>query len=76
MFSRATGMPPHAYQIQLRIMRAKLLLKKWPIASVAALTGFVDQSHFTRQFKRLVGVTPAQYAGEGKKVQDAGVPLR
>jgi AraC-like DNA-binding protein len=76
MFSRATGMPPHAYQIQLRIMRAKLLLKKWPIASVAALTGFVDQSHFTRQFKRLMGVTPAQYAGEGKKVQDAGVPLR
>jgi AraC-like DNA-binding protein/quercetin dioxygenase-like cupin family protein len=74
MFSRATGMPPHAYQIQLRIMRAKSLLKQWPIASVSALTGFFDQSHFTRQFKHLVGVTPAQYAGQGKKVQDAMVP--
>lgn len=70
VFSRTIGMPPHAYQIQLRIMFAKSLLKAWPIASVAALTGFVDQSHFTRQFKRLVGVTPAQYANQGKKVQD------
>jgi AraC-like DNA-binding protein len=76
VFCRATGMPPHAYQIHLRIMRAKLLLKRWPIASVAALTGFVDQSHFTRQFKRLVGVTPAQYAGGSKKVQDVFVPPR
>ena len=30
-------------------------------ADVAAELGFVDQSHFTRHFKRLVGVTPARY---------------
>jgi AraC-like DNA-binding protein len=70
VFCRATGVPPHAYQIQLRIIRAKLLLRRWPIASVAAITGFVDQSHFTRLFKCIVGVTPAQYANNGKKVQD------
>jgi len=31
-------------------------------AQVAADCGFADQSHFTRHFKRLTGVTPAQYA--------------
>lgn len=67
VFSRATGMPPHGYLIQLRIMRAKVLLETWPIASVAALTGFVDQTHFTRQFRRQLGITPAQYAGVARK---------
>lgn len=71
VFCRHTGMPPHAYQIQLRIMRAKTLARKhWPLAQVASVTGFADQSHFTRHFKRLVGVTPAQYAGQSKNVQD------
>ena len=71
VFCRQTGMPPHAYQIHLRIMRATTLIREHrPIASVAAITGFTDQSHFTRHFKRLRGVTPAQYAGQGKNVQD------
>jgi AraC family transcriptional regulator len=32
-----------------------------PLASVALMTGFADQSHFTRAFKRQVGLTPAAY---------------
>jgi AraC family transcriptional regulator len=32
-----------------------------PLADVAALAGFADQSHFTRVFKRQVGFTPAAY---------------
>jgi AraC-like DNA-binding protein len=62
-FCRVTGMPPHAYQIHLRIVRAKALLRRrQPIAQVAHSTGFADQSHFTRHFKRLTGIPPARYA--------------
>jgi AraC family transcriptional regulator len=32
-----------------------------PLADVATEVGFSDQSHFTRHFKRLVGVTPRQF---------------
>lgn len=61
-FRRVTGLPPHAYQVQLRVQQAKRLLAAGlPIAQVAAETGFADQSHLNRHFKRLVGVTPGQY---------------
>jgi len=53
-FSRTFGIPPHAYQIQLRILQAKRLLrKKQSIESVAIETGFISQSHFGLHFKRL-----------------------
>jgi AraC-like DNA-binding protein len=39
---------------------------------VARETGFADQSHLTRRFKRLVGVTPGRYAEGSKNVQYAG----
>jgi AraC-like DNA-binding protein len=71
IFRREVGMPPHAYQIQRRIARAKVLLRQdWPIADVAHHTGFADQSHFTRHFKRMVGVTPGQFVPDRKNVQD------
>lgn len=62
VFSEQMGMPPHAFQTQVRVSRAKALLRQgWSIAQVAAQTGFADQSHLTRHFKRLAGVTPGQY---------------
>lgn len=62
LFRRHTGLPPHAYQKQLRIDHARRLLRrKVPIAQVAAQIGFADQSHLTRQFKQLLGVTPGQF---------------
>ncbi len=62
-FKRRYGLPPHAYQLCLRVMRARrLLLEGAPPAHAAAHCGFVDQSHFNRHFKRIVGVTPTQYA--------------
>jgi AraC-like DNA-binding protein len=72
-FRRQLGMPPHAYQIQRRIARAKALLRaNWTIADVAHRTGFADQSHLTRHFKRIVGVTPGQFVPDRKNVQDLG----
>lgn len=62
LFSQKVGMPPHAFQIQIRIHRAKQLLRKGePINSIAASLGFADQSHFTRHFKRLMKITPSLY---------------
>lgn len=61
-FHNEIGLPPFEYQNQLRISHAKRLLRDgWPIADAAAETGFVDQSHFTKHFKRVVGITPGKY---------------
>ena len=61
-FKRATGMPPHAYLNQVRLERARELLRAGePAAQVAAATGFADQSHLARRFKAAFGITPGQY---------------
>jgi AraC-like DNA-binding protein len=62
-FREVTGLPPHAFQIGLRIVRARRLLEsRVPTAEVAARTGFVDQSHLHRHFRRRLGITPGRYA--------------
>ena len=62
IFRQYTGLPPHAYRKQQRVQLAKQLLRNdVPIAQVAAESGFSDQSHLTRHFKQIVGVTPGQY---------------
>lgn len=61
-FAARAGMPPHAYQIRLRVARAMRLLRGGlPVGEVASLVGFADQSHFTRHFRRIWRVTPGQY---------------
>jgi AraC-like DNA-binding protein len=68
-FRKTFGMPPHAYQIQIRILQAKRLLRKgWSIDRVAIETGFVSQSHFGAHFKRLICMTPRQYIQDSKNV--------
>ncbi|WNZ24050.1 AraC family transcriptional regulator [Leptolyngbya sp. NK1-12] len=63
LFQREVGLPPHAYLVQLRVKQAKQLIGAGvPIAQAAFDTGFTDQSHLNRHFKRLMGVTPGQYA--------------
>jgi len=75
-FSAEVGLPPHAYQLQRRVLLAKALLATGTApAQVAAHCGFADQAHLTRRFKALVGTTPGRYArdagGQGDKfVQD------
>lgn len=62
VFTRATGLSPHRYLLQTRVQRAsQLLARGTPSSFVAAMTGFVDQSHLTTQFKRYTGMTPASY---------------
>ena len=59
-FSQHYGMTPHAYLLDRRIRHARTLLKQGqPLAEVALASGFADQAHFQRQFKRRVAATPA-----------------
>lgn len=70
VFRATVGLPPHAYVIQRRVDRARrLLLAGLPIPDVGLEAGFADQSHFTRAFKRIVGVTPGCYRSSNS-VQD------
>lgn len=63
-FQKEFGLPPHSYQIQARLRVAKQLLRQgMTISDVAQETGFHDQSHFHRHFKRALGVTPKQFVG-------------
>lgn len=67
-FHRQMNLPPHAYQIQTRVLRAKQLLQAGvPCAETALNVGFADQSHFTKHFKRIVGVPPGLYRGHFPK---------
>ena len=62
-FTRAFGLPPHAYLVQRRLAFARRLLRaRVPPAEVAATAGFSDQSHLTRCFARQFGVTPGRYS--------------
>ena len=63
MFRRSVGRPPHGYLTDLRMERAKRLLRETdlPLARVAALVGYQTQAHFTGVFHREVGVTPRSY---------------
>jgi AraC-like DNA-binding protein len=62
VFREHAGLPLHAYQLQVRIERAKRMLAAGrAVVEVALDVGFADQSHFTKRFRSLVGLPPAAY---------------
>lgn len=61
-FDRSTGMTPHGYQRQARVRSAMTLIRRQrPLSDVAAATGFADQAHLTRAFRKVMGITPGRY---------------
>jgi AraC family transcriptional regulator len=59
-FKIATGLPPHRWLLGVRIGEAQKLLKEGvvPLSEIALVTGFGDQSHFSRTFQKIIGVSP------------------
>jgi AraC-like DNA-binding protein len=73
-FRDTVGMPPYAWLAQYRVARARaLLVEGHRPAQAAALTGFADQAHLTRWFRRVLGVTPGAFRNS---VQDSARPRR
>jgi AraC-like DNA-binding protein len=67
-FRNRFGLPPHAYQLQQRVLQAKRLLKSFSPSYVALECGFSDQSHFTRVFRAHTGTTPRRYAEQFRPI--------
>lgn len=67
VFHAEVGMPPYVYLESVRIRHAQRLIEVGkPLIEVAFEVGFSSQSHFTHRFKRIIGVTPGQYAQKFK----------
>lgn len=63
MFERATGSTPHSYLLKLRVERAQVLLKgkSLSLIDIAIVCGFSSQSHLSKVFRQVLGVTPSDY---------------
>jgi len=62
VFRQQVGISPHRYICRLRVERAQaLILDGVPAATAASEAGFYDQSHLSRHFKSICGMTPGQY---------------
>jgi transcriptional regulator GlxA family with amidase domain len=62
-FKQSAGVSPHRFVLQHRIERVKQLLAETelPLAQIAVTAGFGDQSHCSRWFRELVGITPSRF---------------
>ena len=66
-FHKETGMTFSTFLANCRVEKAKKILNNtvFNLSEIASELGFFDQSHFTRTFKKITGVTPSQYAKSG-----------
>ncbi|MGH2587760.1 MAG: helix-turn-helix transcriptional regulator [Dehalococcoidia bacterium] len=75
-FRRELGTTPHSYLNRLRIERARTMLAQGVAPrEVAAASGFADQAHLNRHFKRIVGLPPGEYAQRVRAVIPVSAPL-
>jgi len=69
-FKANYGMTPHRYLTNIRLFKAQgLLMEGVPLADAAFASGFSDQAHLTRWYKRIYGITPGKYAAACNNVQ-------
>ena len=63
-FKETLGRAPHQYLLALRLARARRLIEtsNASLSDIAQRSGFADQAHLTRLFKRAFGTTPGALA--------------
>jgi AraC-like DNA-binding protein len=68
-FKTTTGFPPHRWQLNHRIAKAQELMRYGglPLSQIALATGFTEQSHFTRVFKKAIGVSPGAWLRDNRQ---------
>jgi len=77
-FSRAfrvsTGLPPYQWLLRQRVKAAKQLMtvNDLPLSEIAIAVGFANQSHFTKVFSALVGVSPATWRRGSLGIKENG----
>jgi transcriptional regulator of acetoin/glycerol metabolism len=61
-FHQSVGVPPHTYLLRRRLEHVQHMLREThaPLSEIALTTGFSDQSHLTRHFRRWAGKSPRQ----------------
>lgn len=71
MFKQSTGISAMSYLERARMRRAQELIQQGnlPLGHIAQLVGYEDQSHFSRRFRLVIGLTPTAYACEAGLVQ-------
>jgi transcriptional regulator GlxA family with amidase domain len=62
-FKQSLGCTPHRYVMSRRLEKARELLAaaSSPISEIALVTGFADQSHFSRCFRAFFGISPLAF---------------
>jgi transcriptional regulator of acetoin/glycerol metabolism len=61
-FHQSVGVPPHTYLLRRRLEEVEHMLREThaPLSEIALATGFSDQSHLARHFRRWAGMSPRQ----------------
>lgn len=73
-FTRMVGITPHEYLTDRRIKAARQNLQgPDSLADIALASGFFDQSHFSKVFKKYVGISPGVFRRQNQKMSlDSG----
>ncbi|HEY1788978.1 MAG TPA: AraC family transcriptional regulator [Verrucomicrobiae bacterium] len=68
-FTAHTGLSPHQYLLELRLVRARSLLAETelPVKEIALQTGFEDELYFSRLFRQKLNLTPSQWRSRSRQ---------